>query len=418
MRWIIIGCVVVLLAGAGAWGYMVWSAGDAPKSRKVALSQGKAAKKKKVSITRKDSEQRAAATTYDPENEYEEGEILVANPPQGFENSIGSLGFRITERTRLPELDFSVYRLKLPRGTTVKQARRLLAAEYPGISVDANHYFQAQARPEFPKSLPRPLIGWGKAKKACGAGIRLGMIDGAVDVSHPALKGQKIKFKSFHKSGRGPGPKDHGTAVAAIMIGKPEWGGLVPGATLLAGNMFEKKETGKVVGSSIGLIKSIAWMVKSKVHAVNMSVAGADNKIVRAALDKGKEKGLIFVAAAGNWGKKGNKPAYPAAYKRVFAVTALNKKKLVYSHANQGKYIDFAAPGVKIWTAVPGGGRFQSGTSMASPFISVMIAQLRAKGGKSAGALRKKLKGAAVDLGKKGKDKIFGYGLVIQEPKC
>ena len=117
-------------------------------------------------------------------------------------------------------------------------------------------------------------------------------------------------------------------------------------------------------------------------------------------------------------GQEGNKPAYPAAYKRVFAVTALNEKKLVYSPANQGKYIDFAAPGVKIWTAVPGGGRFQSGTSMASPFIVVMIAQERAKGGKSAGALRKKLKGAAVDLGKKGKDKIFGFGLVTQEHKC
>jgi subtilisin family serine protease len=159
-------------------------------------------------------------------------------------------------------------------------------------------------------------------------------------------------------------------------------------------------------------------MVKSKVHAVNMSVAGADNKVVRAAIEKGKKKGLIFVAAAGNWGKKGNKPAFPAAYKRVFAVTGLNEKKLVYSHANRGKYIDFAAPGVKIWTAVPGGGRFRSGTSMASPFISVMIAQERAKSGKSASAVRKKLKGAARDLGKKGKDKVFGYGLVISKPNC
>jgi subtilisin family serine protease len=180
--------------------------------------------------------------------------------------------------------------------------------------------------------------------------------------------------------------------------------------------MFEKKKAGQVVGSSIGLVKSINWMVKSKVHAVNMSVAGADNKVVRAAIEKGKKKGLIFVAAAGNLGKKGNKPAFSAAYKRVFAVTALNEKKLVYSHANQGKYIDFAAPGVKIWTAVPGGGRFQSGTSMASPFISVMIAQERAKSGTKSGAVRKKLKGAARDLGKKGK--IFGYGLVISKPNC
>lgn len=384
----------------------------------MASTQGKAAKRKDISITRKEKQRRAAATTYDPANEYEEGEILVANPPEGFENSVGSLGFRITERTHLGELDFKIYRLEVPGGTSVEQARRLLAANYPGISVDANHHFQAQAKPEFPASLPRPLIGWGKGKKACGAGIRLGMIDGAVDVNHPALKGQKVEFKSFHRDGRGAGPKDHGTAVAAIMVGTPEWGGLLPGASLKAGNMFEKKKTGKVVGSSVGLIKSIEWMLKSKVHAVNMSVAGADNKVVRAAIDKGKKKGLIFVAAAGNWGKKGNKPAFPAAYKRVFAVTALNEKKLVYSHANSGKYIDFAAPGVKVWTAVPGGGRYQSGTSMAAPFIAAMIGQERAKGGLSAGALRKKLKSEAQDLGKKGKDPIFGFGLVTEEPKC
>ena len=47
-----------------------------------------------------------------------------------------------------------------------------------------------------------------------------------------------------------------------------------------------------------------------------------------------------------------------------------------------------------------------------------MIAQERAKSGKSAVAVRKKLKGAARDLGKKGKDKIFGYGLVISKPNC
>ena len=114
MRWVIIGCVVVLLAGAGAWGYIVWSGGDAPKSRKAALTQGKVAKKKNISINRKETQQRAAATIYDPDTQYEEGEILVANPPEGFENTVGSLGFRITERTHLAELDFSIYRLQLP----------------------------------------------------------------------------------------------------------------------------------------------------------------------------------------------------------------------------------------------------------------------------------------------------------------
>jgi subtilisin family serine protease len=44
------------------------------------------------------------------------------------------------------------------------------------------------------------------------------MIDSGVDINHPALRGQKIKFKSFHRKGRRPGPKVHGTAVATILI--------------------------------------------------------------------------------------------------------------------------------------------------------------------------------------------------------
>lgn len=154
------------------------------------MALGKIAKRNDISITRKGNQQRAAATSYDPATAYEEGEVIVANPPEGFGHTVGSLGFRITERTNLAELDITMYRLKLPGGTTVKQARAL-AAQYPGILVDANHYFQAQARLEFPDSLPRPLIGWGKGKKSCGAGIRLGMIDGAVEVNHAASRDKR-----------------------------------------------------------------------------------------------------------------------------------------------------------------------------------------------------------------------------------
>lgn len=426
MRWVVIVSLVVLVAAGGGWGYIVWSgAQPAKKSAEVPVTGGKVATKSDQAIATRQGATRAdtargGSETYVPDDDYVEGEVVVANPPPGFESSVGALGFRITESTRLERLGMSLYRLEVPRGTSVVEARRRLAAEYPGLSVDANHNFRAQVRPEFPGSLPRPMIGWSEGKPGCGAGIRLGMIDGAIDTTHPALAGQDIEFRSFHRQGRKPGPFDHGTAVAAIMVGKPEWGGLLPGASLKAGNMFEESEDGKVVGSSIGLVKSVEWMIDSKVHVVNMSVAGADNKIVSDAIQKGMELGSIFVAAAGNWGQKGNAPAYPAAYPKVFAVTALDEKKLIYSHANSGKYIDFAAPGVKIWTAVPGGGRFQSGTSMASPFISTLVAleNALAKGAQSPVALRDKLRGASVDLGPQGKDEIFGFGLVALEPNC
>ncbi len=159
-------------------------------------------------------------------------------------------------------------------------------------------------------------------------------------------------------------------------------------------------------------------MAKEKITVVNLSIAGTDNKVVRVAFGKARKKGLVMVAAAGNWGS-GSKPAYPAAYKQVVAVTAFNDRKLIYSRANTGKYIDFAAPGVRVWTAIPGGGRFQSGTSFASPYIAVLMALEVAKGGrKNMDSLRGILRKNIIDMGVPGKDQIFGWGFVHKAAKC
>lgn len=358
------------------------------------------------------------AFSFAPHEQYERGEILVVDPPKKFVSIIRRLNFTVIEKVELGQLGILVYRLRTPAGMTLADARKVLASAIPNLNTEANHLFEAQAGYKIKKTHPRAAIGWKAATATCGRGIRIGMIDSAVDISHPALKGQRVTFKSFHTKGRGPGPATHGTAVASILVGKPQWGGLLPGAQLFAGNMFEEKRTGKVVGSAIGLLKSIDWLVKEKVHVINLSVAGGDNKVIRLALKKSQAKGINMVAAAGNWGKKG-RPAYPAAYGNVLAITALRGNKSVYSHANQGSYIDFAAPGVKIWTAVPGGGKYQSGTSFASPYIAVFAALLTAGGtATSTEGLRKVLKRRIIDLGNKGKDSVFGYGFVNLEPKC
>jgi len=132
-----------------------------------------------------------------------------------------------------------------------------------------------------------------------------------------------------------------------------------------------------------------------------------------------RRQNTILVAAVGNWGRA-DKPAYPAAYDHVVAVTATKGAELVYSHANSGKYVDFAAPGVGIYTALPGGGgKLQSGTSFAAPYITVMAAIL-AHAGKTpdAATLRQVLGRAARDLGQPGKDDIFGLGSVTAKPVC
>lgn len=352
----------------------------------------------------------------DPVNQFEPGELVVLDPPKNFSGVVAGMGYRIEEAVLLDGLGLTLYRVGIPKGMTVPAARRQLATRFPGATIDANHAFEAQARAK--GETARAAMGWPPASATCGKGIRLGMIDSGVDTKHPALRNQRVSFRSFHRKGRKPGPRVHGTAIAAMLVGAPRFGGLLPGAKLMAASMFETKKDGGKVGSAVGLLKSLNWLAASRVHAINLSVAGTDNKTLRLAFDNARREGLVLIAAAGNWGSNA-KPAYPAAYSHVVAVTAVNARKLIYSHANQGDYIDFAAPGVRIESAVPGGSKSFSGTSFATPYITAIVAAEIARGGsRETSALRGVLRKHSEDLGRSGKDNIFGYGFVNLRPRC
>ncbi|HEY9079975.1 S8 family serine peptidase [Magnetovibrio sp.] len=359
-------------------------------------------------------------STFSPEHAYEPGEVILAAPPAGFEDKIRPAGFHVLEHVNLGRLGLKVVRVATPTGMSVPDALKKLAILLPGVTMDANNQFEdSSSGAATAGSNPRAMAGWDNLSPNCGSGLVLGQIDSGVDMTHPALKGQHIQYQAFTKSGREPGPPDHGTAVAAMLVGSVDWGGLLPGAQLYAANMFEINEKGQKVGSAIGLMKAVDWLATQKVHAVNLSIAGGDNKVVRKAFDLAKNANLLLIAAVGNWGRS-DKPAYPAAYDYVVAVTATKGAELIYSHANQGKYVDFAAPGVGIYTALAGGGgKPQTGTSFATPYITAMAAILN-KAGKTPTAtdLRRLLSTATTDLGKPGKDEVFGYGYVKARPAC
>ncbi len=352
---------------------------------------------------------------------YVGAELLVANPPAGFERRLPGMGFRVIERTLLAEFDVRLYRLAVPPNVAPPAAKRRLESRFPGLVVDVNPIFEPAVVPEESESHARSLIGWRRVGARCGVGVRLGMIDTPVDTAHPAFTGQRLEYRSFHNPRRRPGAASHGTAIAAMMIGrsaKRGWGGLLPGVELKAANIFEVNETGKTVGNGAGLLKALNWLASERVHAVNLSVAGPDNKVLRLVFQRARRKGLVMIAAAGNWASA-DRPAYPAAYPHVVAVTAIGANRAAYRYANRGDYIDFAAPGVSIWTAVPGGGRYQSGTSFAVPYVAVLMALEIARGGpRNPEVLREILRRHAIDLGRPGKDEVFGWGLVDMPRRC
>ena len=159
-------------------------------------------------------------------------------------------------------------------------------------------------------------------------------------------------------------------------------------------------------------------MVQQDVDVLNLSLETEENKILEKAVDRALATGITITAAAGNGGADA-RPAFPAAHPQVLAATAIDPDLRAYRYANHGAYIDFAAPGVSLWTAVPGGGRFQSGTSFAVPFLTAAVAmQLATDRAADPARLRQELSQWVRDLGEPGKDDVFGWGLLSFRPNC
>jgi subtilisin family serine protease len=380
--------------------------------------------------------------------DFEIAEIVVADPPPGFTAAAANLNFVTLDTANLTNLGMLLLRLQIPPGQNVPAALATITGQFPGINADANHLYElAQdkslaippAKPQAKGIKPgkRPLFPspeergqswamwaaeWQDSPANCGAGARLGMIDTSVDKRHPALRGQKVTFQSFHSKKRKQGPPGHGTAIAAMMVGKlgRGWGGLLPGAELFAANIFERLPNGRLRGNVFAMLRATDWLIGEKVQIINLSIAGKKNRIVEKSVQRAALKKVVLIAAAGNWGRR-DRPAYPAAYGSVIAVTAVDSNFRIYRMANKGAYVDFAMPGVEAWTASPGGGgRYQSGTSFAAPFIAALAGLEIAREKKSVSSLnmKKRLAKHARDLGKPGRDDTFGWGFVARGPEC
>lgn len=170
---------------------------------------------------------------------------------------------------------------------------------------------------------------------------------------------------------------------------------------------------------AIDVVAALDWQVRNRVPVVNMSLTGPDNALLKDAVHAAAQAGTIIVAAAGNGGANGG-PRYPAAYPETIAVAAVDSRGRGYKHNSRGRYVDIAAPGVNVLAANArsGGQALWSGTSFAAPFVTLELAAARKAGRvRSVSQARAYLARNARDLGPRGKDPMFGHGL-LQVAAC
>uniref|UniRef100_UPI003568DB9C S8 family peptidase n=1 Tax=Arsukibacterium sp. TaxID=1977258 RepID=UPI003568DB9C len=115
--------------------------------------------------------------------------------------------------------------------------------------------------------------------------------------------------------------------------------------------------------------------------ASNNSWGGAgESQALYEAIARHQQAGMLFIASAGNSGNQS--PLYPAAYDltNIISVAAHDQAQDKASFSNYGRdWVDVTAPGAAIVTTdLDDGYTSVSGTSMAAPVVSGLVALLKA----------------------------------------
>lgn len=266
-----------------------------------------------------------------------------------------------------------------------------------------------------------------------GGGIKVAVIDTGVDGGHEDLGEAVISSVTmipqeyYGNDGTFPeeyeGAQDnlgHGTHVAGI-IGARRNGygstGIAPECGIISIKALEKNADGTGKGKSSWVAAAVMEAIEAGADIINMSIGGSriEDRLLYDAIAKAHEKGIVVVCAAGN--AASSKIYYPAGYEETIAVSAVRRLgstvTFASSYSNYGDWVDLCAPGSSIFSTVPGGYGEKTGTSMACPVVSGAAALLLSVD-KSLTPEQTAdiMKASAIDLGERGFDDKYGYGMV------
>ncbi|KUM25464.1 peptidase S8 [Mesorhizobium loti] len=338
--------------------------------------------------------------------EFVPDEVLVtvngdAGAVQQIANSFG-LQVRSQRQSRL--LGTTLVRYGIPDGRPVGVVLAQLAADGRTQRREPNHiYSLQQAAGIVNYAFERIALD---AKNASGENVRVAVIDTGIDDTNPALKG--VIADQFDAMPNVPIEKrDHGTSIDGLIAGVGALEGMAPGARIFHARAFEGgKSTMDVI------LSALDWAAEQDVRIINMSFVGPKNDLLGTACRNARALGMVLVAAAGNNGPKAPY-GYPAAFDGVIAVTATDAKDGLMPQANRGPYVFISAPGVEMVAPSGAGSDMVTGTSFAAAIVSGAIANLiHAAPDRSPDDIEKALAATAKDLGPKGRDNDFGYGLL------
>ena len=320
----------------------------------------------------------------------------------------------ILRRQQLEHLQqvISVYRI--PPELDLLQLEQQLRRQFPGWQQELNQRYQPLQNAAG-AAAEQQLRRWGQqavgqlqpASAGCGDGGVLAMLDGPVNTGLAVFAGALLHYQSQVPPpflAKGDGTADHATSIAALLVGRGEVAGLVPGARLHALGVFGEDSVAGLHSRSDWLIAGLDQLagLHPPPAVVNLSFGGSGSQLLQRILGQ-LGKRMTFVAAAGNDGREGIR--YPASDPAVLAVGAVDVRLQRLRMSNSGKQLDLVAPGEDIWSVDGSGqGYFATGTSFAAPFVAAALLL--------SPAAANELNRLAQDLGPAGRDDLYGWGLL------
>jgi len=267
-----------------------------------------------------------------------------------------------------------------------------------------------------------------------GQGINIGIIDTGIDGDHPEFNNTG-KVVTYWESGGNTDMDNmtdghgHGSHVAGTIAGGSLSGrniGIAPEAKLIIAKGIDSKGT-----RASYLLDAMEYMIdpdgdpdtNDHPGAVNCSWHSGygDQSPYYAMLERWIDTGIIPCFSAGNSGPGASTITKPKEFPGLFASAALDSNRKIASFSSRGPAIfkgmnidkpDIASPGVDVYSVKAGGGyRTMSGTSMASPHTTGVIALiLSANPRLSIDDVRQILYSSCHDAGDEGYDYSYGHG--------
>ncbi|MEB3197696.1 MAG: S8 family serine peptidase [Candidatus Sericytochromatia bacterium] len=250
----------------------------------------------------------------------------------------------------------------------------------------------------------------------------LAILDTGIDTTHPEFTG-RIHPASRNVLDSNAPPEDdygHGNHVAGIAAAAADNGqgvaGVAPQAPLLVVKIMDAQGRGDDATFAAGLVHA----VDAGARVVSMSFgAGESSPLFEAALKYALERDVLLVASAGNENRENDplkRPHLPSTFAGVVEVAAVTPDDRKARFSNYGKTTALCAPGVDIFATYRlkfgGYGKF-SGTSMATPMVAALATMVRGLHPDwSAARVREQLERTADDLGRPGRDDLFGAGRI------